>query len=211
MKLDLIAASAEPPARAAEPLGLVLGIDARGIERVLAAQREQGVRFGEAARALGLATQAEIERALARQFGLACIAPGAAALGEELVAAYEPAGPQAEALRAVRDQLLLRWLERKPESRALAILSAARGEGRSFIAANLAVVFSQLGSRTLLVDADLRNARQHRCADHRGARGRRPHRRTPARLAPVARAGHLGERRRGAGTYRRRGAERAMK
>src|ERR1700716_1507918 len=162
MKLDLIAASVEPPARAAEPLGLLLGIEPQDIERVLAAQREKGLRFGEAARALGLATQAEIDLALARQFGLACIEPGATALSEELVAAYEPSGAQAEALRAVRDQLILRWLERKPESRALAILSAARREGRSFIAANLAIVFSQLGSRTLLIDADLRNARQHR-------------------------------------------------
>jgi protein-tyrosine kinase len=162
MKLDLIPAMAEPPARTSDPLGLVLGMDSADIERVLAAQREKGLRFGEAARTLGLATQAEIDRALARQFGLPCIAPGAAALSEELAAAYDPTGAQAEALRAVRDQLLLRWLERKPESRALAILSAARGDGRSFIAANLAVVFSQLGSRTLLIDADLRNPRQHR-------------------------------------------------
>src|SRR5438094_1556485 len=117
MKLDLIAANAEPPARAAEPLGVVLGIDARDIERVLAAQREQGVRFGEAARALGLATQAEIDLALARQFGLPYLTPGAAPLSEELITAYEPGGPQAEALRTVRDQLILRWLERKPESR----------------------------------------------------------------------------------------------
>ena len=162
MKLDLIAATAEAPARSSEPLGLVLGIDPREIERVLATQREKGLRFGEAARALGLATLAEIDLALARQFGLACIEPGSSALSDELVAAYEPSGAQAEALRAVRDQLLLRWLERKPELPALAILSAARREGRSFIAANLAVVFSQLGSRTLLIDADLRNARQHR-------------------------------------------------
>ena len=162
MKLDLIAASAEPPARAAEPLGLLLGIEPQDIERVLAAQREKGMRFGEAARALGLATQTEIDLALARQFGLPRIEPGTSGLSAELIAAYEPAGSQAEALRAVRDQLILHWLERKPESRALAILSAARGEGRSFIAANLAIVFSQLGSRTLLIDADLRTPRQHR-------------------------------------------------
>src|SRR6266568_4190838 len=36
------------------------------------------------------------------------------------------------------------------------------GEGRSYVAANLAVVFSQLGERTLLIDADLRAPRQHR-------------------------------------------------
>jgi capsular exopolysaccharide synthesis family protein len=41
------------------------------------------------------------------------------------------------------------------------VVGASRGEGRSFLAANLAVVFSQQGARTLLVDADLRNPRQH--------------------------------------------------
>jgi capsular exopolysaccharide synthesis family protein len=40
-------------------------------------------------------------------------------------------------------------------------VSAERGVGRSFVAANLAVVFSQLGERTLLIDADLRAPRMH--------------------------------------------------
>jgi protein-tyrosine kinase len=40
-------------------------------------------------------------------------------------------------------------------------VSAQRGEGRSYVAANLAIVFSQLGERTLLIDADLRRPRQH--------------------------------------------------
>ena len=40
-------------------------------------------------------------------------------------------------------------------------MSAGRNEGRSFIAANLAVVFAQLGEHTLLIDADMRNPCQH--------------------------------------------------
>ena len=55
----------------------------------------------------------------------------------------------------------MRWLEGDPVHKALAIVSAERSEGRSFIAANLAVVFSQLGEHTLLVDADMRNSCQH--------------------------------------------------
>ena len=43
----------------------------------------------------------------------------------------------------------------------LTIVGAERGEGRTYLAANLAIVFSQLGERTLLVDADLREPRQH--------------------------------------------------
>ena len=40
-------------------------------------------------------------------------------------------------------------------------MSPGNGDGRSFLAANLAIVFSQLGERTVLVDADLRKPRQH--------------------------------------------------
>jgi protein-tyrosine kinase len=57
--------------------------------------------------------------------------------------------------------LLIRWYNREQGRNALAITSPHGGEGRSYIAANLAIVFSQLGARTLLVDADLRNPRQH--------------------------------------------------
>jgi receptor protein-tyrosine kinase len=161
--LQPIPAAAQAPARRVpERLGRILEIHPLNIGRVLAVQREQGLRFGEAACSLGFATRADVERALAHQAGRASLRAGAGAPGREVVAAHEPSSPQVEALRAVRNQLVLHWLERDPESRALAILSAARRDGRSFIAANLAVLFSQLGHRTLLVDADLRNPRQHR-------------------------------------------------
>jgi receptor protein-tyrosine kinase len=65
-----------------------------------------------------------------------------------------------EPLRALRDQLVQRWFD--ADRKALALVGGGRKEGRSFIAANLAVVFAQLGARTLLVDADMRNASQHR-------------------------------------------------
>jgi chain length determinant protein tyrosine kinase EpsG len=65
-----------------------------------------------------------------------------------------------EELRAVRTQLLMRWFNPEAGRRTLAITSACAREGRSFIAANLAVVFSQLGQRTLLIDADFRAPRQ---------------------------------------------------
>ena len=41
-------------------------------------------------------------------------------------------------------------------------MSPGSGEGRSYITANLAVLFSQMGKRTLVIDADLRKPRQHR-------------------------------------------------
>jgi protein-tyrosine kinase len=57
--------------------------------------------------------------------------------------------------------LMLRWFENDARHAALAVLSPGPCEGRSYITANLAVLFSQLGKRTLLIDADLRRPRQH--------------------------------------------------
>lgn len=131
-------------------------------EQVLRLQREQGLRFGDAALKLGLISQADIDFALSRQFDYPYLVRGQSAVSEEVIAAYAPSTPQVESLRALRSQLTLRWFDTDPAHKALAVVSAERKEGRSFIAANLAVVFSQLGEHTLLIDADMRNPCQHR-------------------------------------------------
>ncbi len=128
---------------------------------ILRLQRERGTSFGETAIRLGLLTEADIELGLSRQFNFPYLVKGQSQVSSELIAAYEPFGTEAEALRALRSQLMLRWFDRAQGRSALAITSAGRNEGRSFLAANLALVFSQLGERTLLIDADMRNPRQH--------------------------------------------------
>ncbi|HEU4643990.1 MAG TPA: polysaccharide biosynthesis tyrosine autokinase [Burkholderiales bacterium] len=82
--------------------------------------------------------------------------------GAELVVARDPFHACAEQLRALRTQLVIRWDKAGVRPRRLAVVSAGTGEGRSYLAANLAVAFAQLGERTLLVDADLRAPRQDR-------------------------------------------------
>lgn len=128
-------------------------LNAQDAERVLRLQKEKNLRFGEAAVQLGLVTDADMRQALAQQFDYPYLAPGSGDLSPELVAAYEPFSQQVEALRALRGQLMLRWFSR---NKALAITSAAATDGASRLTANLAVVFSQLGERTLLIDANLR-------------------------------------------------------
>ena len=130
-------------------------------ERILQLQGEKGLRFGDAGKELGILTDADIAFALSRQFDYPYLHPGKSKISQSVVAAYHPLQPKMEALRALRSQLMIRWFDNEPARRSLAVVSAARGEGRSFIAANLAVVFSQLGERTLLIDADLRNPVQH--------------------------------------------------
>lgn len=132
-------------------------------ERILRFQKEHGLRFGDAAIQLGLLESQDIQRALAQQFDYPYLTKREAGskIADELIAAYQPFSHQVEILRALRSQLMLRWFTGEPEQRTLAVASPGRGDGRSYLAANLAVVFSQLGEHTLLIDADLRNPRQH--------------------------------------------------
>ncbi len=171
--------SSLPSEEAADRLPVRLGelliesqmLSQRALKRALRIQQRQplGLRFlrkqgpslrlGEVLLKLKLVTEEDLSHALAQQFSFPCLAPkSSTGLSRELVSAYRPFGPAAEAFRALRSHLLLRWFD--DEHRALAVVSPGKGEGRSYVAANLAVAFSQMGKRTLLVDADLRRPRQ---------------------------------------------------
>jgi chain length determinant protein tyrosine kinase EpsG len=128
-------------------------------ERVLRMQKELGIRFGEAAQRLGLITEADIQQVLARQFDYPYLTQDDSKYSKKLVAAYEPFSPLVETLRAVRSQLMLGWFG--SGRKALVVASVDPSDGASLFVANLAVVFSQLGERTLLVDANLRSPQQH--------------------------------------------------
>ncbi|MCL2589699.1 MAG: chain length determinant protein tyrosine kinase EpsG [Betaproteobacteria bacterium] len=130
-------------------------------ELIYREQKKRKLRFGEAAVTLGLVTEEDIQFALSHQFRYPYLQRGESKVSETIVAAYNPFSPQVEALRAIRSQLMLRWFN-GTGSRALAIVSPEKGEGRSWFVANLAVVFSQLGARTLLIDTDLRDPGLHR-------------------------------------------------
>jgi protein-tyrosine kinase len=135
-------------------------LTASDAEQVLARQRELGWRFGEAAIELNLITDSDLRQALAKQYEFPYLVSGPDGVSKELIAAWDPFHPVVEELRAVRTQLLIRWYNPDAGRRILAITSPGAREGRSFVAANLAVTFSQLGQRTLLLDADFRGPRQ---------------------------------------------------
>lgn len=78
------------------------------------------------------------------------------ALGPPLLAA-RPLQP--EALRTLCRQLLEHWFS---DGRCvLPVVSLGAGEGRSRLASQLAVLFAEMGERTLLIDADLRAPSLH--------------------------------------------------
>ena len=135
------------------------------IKRVLALQQAKGLRFGQAALRLRLITADDLRRAIAKQYDLPHLLPDNPRVSKELVVAYEPFHRCGEEIRALRTQLLHRWVSSGTQRRMLAIVSVEEGDGRSYVAANLAVAFSQLGERTLLIDTDLRKPRQHRIFD----------------------------------------------
>ncbi len=134
-------------------------ITSEDTERILQVQKEQGLLFGDAAMSLGLINNSDIQQVVAMQFNYHYLQAGQGDFSKELVAAYEPFSQQVEAYRALRSQLMMRWF--KEGYHSLALVSVNKGEGISYLAANLAVVFSQLGARTLLIDANLRTPRQH--------------------------------------------------
>ena len=133
----------------------------REVERVLERQRKEKVRFGEGAVRLGYITEDDVRFALAKQYDMPHFTPASEGPSRELVAAFAPFHPRTEELRALRTQLLIRWYNPEQGRKSLVVASPESAEGRSYLAANLAVVFSQLGARTLLVDADMRKPRQH--------------------------------------------------
>lgn len=128
-------------------------------EKVLRLQKESGLRFGEAAIQLGFINESDIQNVLAQQFEYPYLVFGSSDIHKDLIAAYSPFDSQVEELRSLRSQVLLRWIERGNKS--FAISAYEEGNASNLLAANLAIVFSQLGERTLLVDCNLRAPQQN--------------------------------------------------
>lgn len=73
----------------------------------------------------------------------------------DLAVIREPESALAESLRTVRTQLLLRGIPSRKKT--VAVVSVNPDSGSSLFSSNLAVLFSQTGNKTLLVDANIKN------------------------------------------------------
>lgn len=134
-------------------------LKAEDLERIAARQARDGCKYGEAAVALGLVSEADIVQAVAKQFNFPCLDAKASPVSPTVIAAYSPFSQAVEQLRHLRN-----FLGQKMASdngmRMVAMVSVQDGEGRSWVTANLAVLFSQMGKRTIVFDCNLRNPAQ---------------------------------------------------
>lgn len=93
-----------------------------------------------------------------RKVALSAVAPEALQTSR-IVTRIDPHSPASEAYRALRTNLTFSSIERPPQ--VVVVTSALPGDGKSTSAANLAVTLAQQGTRTLLVDGDVRRGVLH--------------------------------------------------
>ncbi|MFZ2989137.1 polysaccharide biosynthesis tyrosine autokinase [Ideonella sp.] len=176
---DTIFGQFQPPP-GSKPEGKVIGelirdarnLSADDLDKISDYQRENNLRFGEAAIALGLADTDDVLQALAQQFKYAYADDERKKNSPELVMLNQPFGHQAEAFRATRSQVLMRTqADDSGPRRPLAVVSVDSGDGKTYFCANLAVALAQLGGKVLLIDADMRGARMHQVFDVNNSAG----------------------------------------
>lgn len=77
----------------------------------------------------------------------------------ELIAHREPKSPVSETFRTLRTNI--QFMNSNKKLQTLLVTSTVPGEGKSWVASNLAVTFAQAGKRVILIDADMRKGRQY--------------------------------------------------
>ncbi len=128
--------------------------------RVTAHASSRGLPFDQAALELGFITYDDLDRA--REQLITSLAQSTARrqpVSDELVVISDPQGLRAEAVRLLRTQVIAQHI--KAGRRGLALVAPVEDSGCSNLSSNLAVALSQVGIKTLLVDANLRAPRLH--------------------------------------------------
>lgn len=87
----------------------------------------------------------------------------------ELIINNDPKSSMSEAIRTLRTNLQFSSVDKKIKT--ILITSSIPGEGKSFIAANLAASFADTGIKVLLVDCDIRKGRQHTIFNRHNKKG----------------------------------------
>lgn len=134
-------------------------LTANDLNRIIQLQTKENMLFGEAAVSLSVLGEEDIRWALANQYSYPGTMQDDGKISRELTPVHEPFGSQAECFRAIRTSLIFSGAGKQIQ--AISVTSPAGGEGKTYVAANLALVFAQLGCRTILVDLNFRGPRVH--------------------------------------------------
>lgn len=78
---------------------------------------------------------------------------------KELIAQRDPKSPVSETFRTLRTNI--QFMNTNNKLKTLLITSTLPGEGKSWVASNLAITFAQAGKKVVLIDADMRKGRQY--------------------------------------------------
>jgi capsular exopolysaccharide synthesis family protein len=89
--------------------------------------------------------------------------------GRELITHTMPKASVSEAFRTIRTNIFFASFD--TPKRLIGVASALPGEGKTLLAANLAVSIAQAGKKVLLIDADMRRPRLHRIFNQKRAPG----------------------------------------
>ena len=76
---------------------------------------------------------------------------------KELIVQRDPKSPISEIFRTLRTNI--QFMTTSKELKTIVVTSTLPGEGKSWVSANLAIIFAQAGKRVILVDADMRKGR----------------------------------------------------
>ena len=82
---------------------------------------------------------------------------------KELIVQKDPKLPVSEVFRTLRTNI--QFMNANKRLKTLLITSTFPGEGKSWVASNLAVTFAQAGNKVILIDADMRKGRQYTIFD----------------------------------------------
>jgi protein-tyrosine kinase len=135
-------------------------LEQKDLNVILATQKKLGLRFGDAALTLGLVNADDVKAILAEQFAYTTTPGVNSLLDHRLTALFQPDGLQAEALRSLRSELLLRYFNTDTPS-PLALVGSDDAESIALTSANLAISFAHMGFSTLLIDCNLRQPQLH--------------------------------------------------